>query len=337
MKNILKQLGGLDIDSKTNNNLRSTKWRLTAVYAVIIVLVIFALNIATYALYTYRISDDVFSSLEDEDQGHLTSEEFQGRVGEELIEVMITIDILVFVLVCALAYVLSVQALKPLGKAYSEQKRFLGDVAHELRTPLTVMKTGLESVLLKNSEENNTLIKEAVGEIDHMSNILNNLIFLVRNETVKDHLKERIDLAVIASSEIKKTQSYAKIKNIEIEESLEENSFIFGNETELRQVVKNILKNAIDYNKIGGTVLCTVKKKGAFVILEIKDNGIGIKEDDKERIFDRFFKADTARSSNSVGLGLAIVKSIISKHGGNILVESVPGAGTSIIISIKKA
>lgn len=335
--NILKQLGVSDIGSKTSKSMSNTGWRLAAVYVVVISLVIFVLNIATYTLYNQRVSNNIFSSLEGEGHEHLSSEEFQGVIGEELLEVMITIDIILFVLVCGLAYFLSRQALKPLDRAYNEQKRFLGDVAHELRTPLTVMKTGLESTLLKNTGQNDEMIRQAVGEIDYMSHMLNNLIFLIKNETLREYVKEKIDLVEIVSSEIEKVRPYANAKNIEIEKSLDTNSCIIGSENELRQVVKNLLKNAVDYNKTGGQIFATLKKKGAFVTLEIKDTGIGINESDKEKIFDRFFKIDASRSTNSAGLGLAIVKSIVQKHNGTILVKSVPGAGTSMILSFKKA
>ncbi len=338
MTNILKQFEVSGIDSKTSKNGKNTRLRLALVYSAVIILVIVILNIATYSLYSQRLARDIFSSLEGEEHEHLTSEEFSGVIGEELLEVMLTIDIMVFVLVFGLAYFLSKQALKPLDRAYNEQKRFLSDVAHELRTPLTVMKTGLESALLKNVGENNVAIKQSVEEIDHMSSILDDLSFLIRNETMKNSKLERIDLTEILTSESEKIAIYAKAKNITVKHELGSNINILGDETEIRRLVKNLLKNAVDYNKINGEIWVNLTKKGESVVLKIKDSGIGIKDEDKEKIFDRFFKGDASRTvATSTGLGLAIVKSVVLKHHGIIAVESIPGVGTTMTVSFKMA
>lgn len=337
--NILKQLEVSDIGSKTNRNIRNTKWRLTLVYSVVIIFVIGVLNISIYTLYNERFSDNIFSRIEEESHEHLTNEELSEIASEELFEVMIMIDILLFVLVFGLSYYLSRKALQPLDLAYNEQKKFLGNVAHELRTPLTVMRTGLEAYSISNNQSNSPAIKQSIDEIDHMSNILNDLIFLVKNETVAEHPKDKIDLSVITSSEIQKIIPYAKTRNIAFGEFTALPNKIIGNEMELRQMVKNLLKNAVDYNKPGGNVFTSIKSRGGRTILEIQDTGIGIAKDNIPMIFDRFFKADNSRPNhpNSTGLGLAIVESIVKKNGGNISIQSSLGVGTTVSVSFKSA
>lgn len=337
MMNILKQLGVSDIGSKTSSGIRETKWRLTLVYTVVIIFVIGVLNISIYALFSQRFSENIFSRIDDEGHEYLSNAELSRIASEELFEVMIMIDIILFVLVFALSFYLSRQALRPIDHAYNEQKRFLGNVAHELRTPLTVMKTGLEAFSISEQNQNSPIIKQSIEEIDHMSNILNDLIFLVKNETVMRHNHTVVHLQQLIREELQKISAYSASKNVRVLSSMTTSRNILGNEMELRQLIKNLLKNAIDYNTAGGNVLVELVEVGSHVILNIKDTGIGIAKEDLPKIFDRFFKADSSRhsESSSTGLGLAIVKSIVHKHNASISVDSVIGRGTAISISFK--
>lgn len=337
MMNISKQLEVSDIGSKTSNGIRQTKWRLTLVYTVVIIFVIGVLNISIYALFSQRFSDNIFSRIEDESHEYLSNAELSRIASEELFEVMIMIDIILFVLVFGLSFYLSRQALRPIDRAYEEQKRFLGNVAHELRTPLTVMKTGLEAYSISTPNNTSPIIKQSIEEIDHMSNILNDLIFLVKSETVMKHHHTVLPIAEILNEELDKMSPYAASKNVHITPSITTSKQIYGNETEIRQMIKNLMKNAIDYNKPGGSVFARLADNGSRVVLQIQDTGIGIAPEDVSRIFDRFFRADGSRSgdTNSTGLGLAIVKSIAQKHNASISVESALGIGTTISVSYK--
>ena len=296
------------------------------------------LNVAVYSLYNQRFSENIFSRIEEESHEHLTNEELSEIAGEELFEVMILIDIALFVLVFALSYFLSKQALQPIDKAYNEQKRFLGDVAHELRTPLTVMRTGLEAFSVSQKGEVPTEIRQSVEEVDHMSKILNDLMFLIKNETLAEHRSEKINISEIVSSEIEKLVAYASVMSIKTASSIEPSCYVLGNETEIRQLVKNLLKNGVDYNRRGGDLNITLTKNSS-INLEIRDTGMGVKKEDQERIFDRFFKSDNSRStdSSSTGLGLAVVKSIADKHKAVINIHSDLGVGTRITVQFKSA
>lgn len=335
--NILKQLGVLDTDSKMNN-IRDTKWRLTLTYSLVIIFVIAVLNVSVYSVYNQGFSENIFSRIEEESHEHLSNEELSEIAGEELIEAMILIDITLFALVFILSYFLSRQALRPIDKAYNDQKRFLGDVAHELRTPLTVMRTGLEAFSISQKGEVPPQIRQSVEEVDHMSKILNDLMFLIKNETLAEHHSEKINISEIVSSEIEKIVSYANTKNIKTTSNIEPTCYILGNETEIRQLIKNLLKNGVDYNKPNGDLNITLTKN-SNINLEIRDTGVGIKKEDQERIFHRFFRSDNSRStdSSSTGLGLAVVKSIADKHKAAISIHSDLGLGTRVIVQFKAA
>ncbi|MDQ5883382.1 MAG: hypothetical protein QG654_295 [Patescibacteria group bacterium] len=343
MKNILKQFEVSDIDLKTSRKLPNTNLKLTLVYSTVIIFVIIVLNISTYLIFNQRLSINIVDqihNIENEDEEYTREDEISKIASEELLEVMLLIDAMLFILVIILSYFLSSQALRPLNKSYLEQKRFLGDVAHELRTPLTVMRTGLESYIISNKDSDNKKINQSIEEIDHMSNILNDLTFLIKNETFKETKKEKINFSEIVKSEIEKISHYAKDKNIQIEQNIDEKeNLIVGNETQIRQLVKNLLKNSIDYNKSNGRVYVSLKLIGVNTNLQIKDTGVGIKDEDLSKIFDRFFKVSESRSkdSSSTGLGLAIVKTIVSNHEGKISVESALGAGTTFNITFKTA
>lgn len=337
--NILKQLEVSDIGSKTSSRMRQTKWRLTLVYTVVIIFVIGVLNISIYELFSQRFSQNIFSRIETESHENLSKEELSRVASEELFETMIMIDIILFVLVFALSFYLSRQALRPIDNAYQEQKKFLGNVAHELRTPLTVMKTGLEAYSLSEKNNNSDIIGQSIAEIDHMSNILNDLIFLVKNETVAGYSHGDISLSEILESEMGKILSYAQSKNVNISSDIHSSKLISANPTEIRQLIKNLLKNAIDYNRPGGTVTGAISETSNHVTLSIKDTGIGIDEADIPKVFDRFFRADSSRSNdtNSTGLGLAIVKSIAEKYRAQISIESKKGVGTTVSVTFKTA
>ncbi len=337
MMNILKQLEVSDIGSKTNSSIRRTRWRLTLVYTVVIIFVIGVLNISIYTLFSQRFSENIFSRIENESHENLSNDELTQIASEELFETMIMIDVILFVLVFGLSFYLSRQALRPIDNAYHEQKKFLGNVAHELRTPLTVMKTGLEAYSISEKTDSSRIIKQSIDEIDHMSNILNDLIFLVKNETVAGHSHSQINLSEILESEINKIHSYAESKTVKISSESNSSKLISANLTEIRQLIKNLLKNAIDYNKPGGSVTATMSETGNHVTLSIKDTGIGIDQADIPKVFDRFFKADGSRSNdtNSTGLGLAIVKSIAEKHKASISVSSKKGSGTTVSVTFR--
>jgi len=131
----------------------------------------------------------------------------------------------------------------------------------------------------------------------------------------------------------------AKKNNITIK--IDGESMVYGNYKELMMLVKNLVSNAIKYNKPDGEVLVTIEDKEDSVVLQVKDNGIGVSKENQEKIFERFYRVDESRGTlsageSSTGLGLAIVKQVVEDHKGTIKVESELGKGTTFIITLPK-
>lgn len=217
----------------------------------------------------------------------------------------------------------------------------MADSAHELRTPLTVMKTGAEATLAGNSskEDYAKLTKDSLEEINFMSSMVNDLLFLAQSDGFKKKEFSRLDLGKIAQNQTDSMKAYAEHKKIALKSNIEGEFLISGEKNQLKRLLTNLIKNAIDYNKIGGTVNISLAESRSYIILKVIDSGIGIPKEKIKHVFDRFYKVDQSRSQSSggSGLGLAIVKEIVDAHKGKIEIVSEVGKGTEVKIFLAKA
>ena len=213
-------------------------------------------------------------------------------------------------------------------------RRFLADASHELRTPLTVIKGELqelagESALTKRDlRERVGSVLEEVARLEHLVSGLLVLSRLDAGETQRDWAD--VDLAELASSTAEQMRLMADDRGIEIELSSLQKAVVRGDRARLKQIIVNLLDNAIRFTKRGGTVWLRTAADDLGSVLEVSDTGIGIPSASIPHVFDRFFRVDEARSreDGGAGLGLSIVKSICSVHGAEIEVESRVEAGS---------
>jgi heavy metal sensor kinase len=213
-------------------------------------------------------------------------------------------------------------------------RRFLADASHELRTPLTVIKGELqelagESTLTKRDlRERVGSVLEEVGRLEHLVSGLLVLSRLDAGETQRDWVD--VDLAELASSIAEQMRLMAEDRGIEIDLSALRKALVRGDGARLKQIIVNLLDNAIRFTKRGGTVWLRSTADDVGSVLEVSDTGIGIPSASIPHVFDRFFRVDEARSreDGGAGLGLSIVKSICSVHGAEIEVESRVEAGS---------
>jgi two-component system sensor histidine kinase CiaH len=233
-----------------------------------------------------------------------------------------------------MSYYLAGKTLQPIEAGVEKQKKFVADAAHELRTPLAVMKTGAETLLMDraNEKEYEKFTRDSLEEIDSLVALVNGLLFLARGDSLKKVEFEEIDIGLIAKKQAALMQEYAKSKQVDLEDDADGNCYIQGNKADVKRLLANLIKNAIDYNKPGGKVVVSLSAEKNQVVLKIADSGTGIAEKDLSRVFDRFYKVDAARAKTAggAGLGLAISKEIVSKHGGKIEIKSKLGKGTEI-------
>ena len=151
--------------------------------------------------------------------------------------------------------------------------------------------------------------------------------------------KEEISLRNLCEETIDELRIIAKKNNISI--NIEGDSMIDGNYKELMMLIKNLVSNAIKYNKENGVVNVIIEDDENFVVLKVQDNGIGISKENQEKIFERFYRVDESRATvdsgeSSTGLGLSIVKQVVEDHKGTIKVESELGKGTTFIVELPK-
>ncbi|MBQ7624742.1 MAG: histidine kinase [Clostridia bacterium] len=219
------------------------------------------------------------------------------------------------------------------------RREFSANVSHELKTPLTSISGFAE--LMMNDIVPPDKSREFAGDIYRESvrliSLINDIIKLSRldEQTVLPE-KEKVDLYGIAEDVLDSLQSAAEKKGVRLSLSGDRAS-VYGIPNYLDEIVYNLCDNAVKYNRPGGTVDVTVTDKGKTVELSVKDTGIGIPAEYQERIFERFYRVDSARSKGipGTGLGLSIVKHAASLHGAHISIKSEPDAGTEITVAFK--
>ncbi len=214
-------------------------------------------------------------------------------------------------------------------------RRFLADASHELRTPLTVIKGELQELASGAADLSSGELRERVGsvleEVARLEHLVSGLLALSRLDgRVTQAEWANVDLAELAMSTAEQMRLMAVDRGIEIELSGLRQTVIRGDRARLKQVIVNLLDNAIRFTPRGGKVALSTSSSDSGRVLELSDTGIGIPSSSIPHVFDRFFRVDEARSreDGGAGLGLSIVKSICTMHGAEIEVESQLGRGS---------
>lgn len=222
-------------------------------------------------------------------------------------------------------------------KAEQMRREFTANVSHELKTPLQTISGYAE--LLSNgivkAEDVPRFSAQIYTESKRMIRLVEDIIKLSHlDEGADDMKRESTDLFVLAGAVIESLASEAEKADIKIE-LRGESAVIYGIPQLLESIVYNLCDNAIKYNRKGGTVCVTVKNEENNVVLSVADTGIGIPTEDKERIFERFYRVDKSRSKEigGTGLGLSIVKHAARLHGADITVDSTLGKGTTVAVN----
>jgi heavy metal sensor kinase len=233
---------------------------------------------------------------------------------------------------------LAISLNKMLGRLFDSvqtSRRFLADASHELRTPLTVIKGELQE-LAHESQVTRDELRERVGsvleEVARLEHLVSGLLVLSRLDAGETHAKwVEVDLAELASGTAEQMHLIAEDRGVEIDLTALHKATVHGDRARLKQIVVNLLDNAIRFTKPGGIVWLRTAADPKGAVLEVSDTGIGIPPESIQRVFERFFRVDEARSreDGGAGLGLSIVKSICAVHGAEIDVESRLQAGSS--------
>lgn len=234
------------------------------------------------------------------------------------------------------------QMLSRLERSFSALRRFTADASHELKTPLTVLRAGVERALTTRGMPQEALadLEETLQEINRMTELVDTLLTLARADegTAPLHL-EPVDLRALLLDTEETGELLAEPAGVSVSvEATEGPVIVQADPSRFRQLVMNLLSNAVKYTPQGGRVRLWLERDDGRVRLGVSDTGIGIAPGDLPHIFDRFYRADAARTRTAdrpgVGLGLAICKWIAEAHGGTIDVQSRPGRGTTFTVTL---
>lgn len=231
-----------------------------------------------------------------------------------------------------------------LERSFSSLYRFTADASHELKTPLMVLRAGVERALThpKTPPEVMQSLDETLEGINWMTELVENLLTLARADEGRAPLAlEPVDLREILAEAAETGGMLAEEAGIVVTaESPDRPVVLPVDRNRIRQALLNLVTNAVKYTPAGGRVLLGLAEDEAQVILEVRDTGIGIAPGDVPHVFDRFWRADPARTrmgeSAGTGLGLAITKWVAEAHGGTITVQSRPGRGTIFTVTLPR-
>lgn len=224
-----------------------------------------------------------------------------------------------------------------LDKSFELQQRFASDASHELRTPTAVIMAQCEYSL--DRDRTPAEYKDAIRTIRRqgakLSKMIDDMLIFTRMEAgSQKYAKTETDLSSCIKN-VCDDMSVIPEKNIMLSEEIEPCITVLGNASLLSRLATNLISNAYRYGKEDGHIWINLKKENGDAMLSVKDDGIGIKQEDTERIFERFFQADSSRNGAGSGLGLSMVKEIALFHGGNITVESKENTGSEFIFKMK--
>ncbi|MCM1132446.1 MAG: ATP-binding protein [Ruminococcus flavefaciens] len=233
------------------------------------------------------------------------------------------------------AYFISGLIVRPLKYTFEKQKQFISDASHELKTPLTVISANAD--VLSGEIGDNKWLNYIQDQADRMNVLVNDLLSLTRLENKTGNFIQtefNLSQAITNTALPFECQAFESNKNFVL--NIEENITVFGSEQHIKQMAGIFIDNALKYSKDGGTVRVSLTREDGKTVFSVYNTGNGVKEEDKYRIFERFYRSDESRnrSTGGYGLGLAIAKSIIDKHKFKIEVENEEGRSICFIVKM---
>lgn len=247
---------------------------------------------------------------------------------ERLIDLLKT-SILIFILLELTIIYISIKLtswiIKPVIETFEKQKQFVADASHELKTPLSVIMASAEA--LDNEPSEKKWLNNIKSESERMSNLISDLLDMAKLENGIKEQYSITDLSKVIEREVLTFESLIYEKKIKLDYNIEENIKLNCNSNQIKQLVAILLDNAIKHSSLQGEIKVNLKKDKNNIILEVKNKGKEIPKEEREKIFERFYRVDESRNRNEnrYGLGLAIAKNIVSNHNGKISVNCLDG------------
>lgn len=234
----------------------------------------------------------------------------------------IIISILSLIMLYIIAKKVSRFIVKPVEETFEKQKQFISDASHELKTPLAVIEANAD--VLANEVGNNKWMVYIQNEIESMNKLINELLLLTKIENI-DNMKEYQQFDISKEIEIicSMFESMAYEKNVKLSSNIQKEIMMNGNKEDVEHIVSTLLDNAIKHTQPEKEVIVELTKEKNEIIMQIKNMGQPIPEEEREKIFERFYRIDKSRNRKEkrYGLGLAIAKSTVQKYNGSIEVH----------------
>ncbi|WP_461612552.1 sensor histidine kinase [Clostridium sp. Marseille-QA1073] len=253
----------------------------------------------------------------------------------ELFTTLFFVGIIMLFVIFAISLFFANRSIKPISEAWEKQKQFIADASHELKTPLAIINANSDA-LLANQEETIKSQKKWLdyikNQIDRMSKLVNDLLYLAKTEDTNSRiLYIPFNISEVVSDVILSMEAVAFEKDIRLLQDIEANIIIKSDCEKIKQVVTILVDNAIKYTDEKGRIDIMLRKTRHQLVFSIKNSGKGIPKENITKLFDRFYRADSARTQENggYGLGLSIAKAIIDRLDGKIYADSVKDEGTT--------
>ena len=228
--------------------------------------------------------------------------------------------------------------LAALRRAFEREKDAIADISHELRTPVAGLQATLDVALRKprTADQYRTTLEECRGITKQLGRLVERVLTLARLDADAVSKAVPTDLADLTAGCVAVVRPLAEAHGLTVTADLHPGLSAVTDPDQVREVVMNLLSNAVEYNSPGGSVGVTARASGGAAVIEVRDTGIGMSPEVADRIFERFYRADPARHATGAhaGLGLAIVREAVAKLGGTVAVESAPGRGSTFRVTL---
>lgn len=252
-----------------------------------------------------------------------------------LFTMSVTIIIFSLIFVFIFTYFLSKWAIKPVATAFENQQRFISDASHELKTPLTVISANAD--VLETEIGENKWLDNIKSQSEVMSGLVLDLLDLAKlDETKEEMLKAQFDLSSVVLSKSLEFECTAFEAGKVFEQDIQSDIIYYGNEDAVKHLITILIDNAIKHSNENGLIRVTLTEEGGKKTFQVYNTGNSIKNSEKDKIFNRFYRSDESRNraTGGYGLGLSIAKSIVDSHDGTITVDGEEGKWVSFTVTL---
>jgi signal transduction histidine kinase len=318
---------------------KQARLRLALLNIVLFGLVLAAFSVVFYTAFATVLAPtfDLAPELTNEQAAEAAFQATLERVGISLVMG----DLVVVILVAAIAWVVAGRTLRPIGEAHARQRRFVADASHEMRTPLAAIRASAESTLggdlVATADDLRRALHVALDSANQLTVLTNDLLLLARTENHPPGRRQAVDISVVvaeAAEAFARGHPDASRPRLDLAEDIR----VLADSAEIGRIVTNLLDNAVRYG--GASTMAarvTTRATERDVVVEVEDAGVGIAGDDLERIFEPFHRVRSDRGAPpGNGLGLAIGRELAERNGGRLTASSRLGAGATFRLTLPR-